>query len=76
MLKVANLNVAIQSVQILRDVSLDLPEGTMAGLIGRNGAGKTTLMKSIMGLLRVGSGTVDFGGVDPPADVQNFACQR
>ena len=64
MLKVANLNVAIQSVQILRDVSLDLPEGTMAGLIGRNGAGKTTLMKSIMGLLRVGSGTVDFGGVD------------
>jgi branched-chain amino acid transport system ATP-binding protein len=47
-------------VQILRDVSLSLPAGTMAGLIGRNGAGKTTLMKSVMGLLKSSSGTVRF----------------
>ena len=33
MLKVENLNVSIQSVQILREVSLALPTGTMAGLI-------------------------------------------
>jgi|SRR5262245_11152528 len=64
MLSVANLNVAIRNVQILRAVSLELPQGTMAGLIGRNGAGKTTLMKSLMGLLKVGSGTVRFGGAD------------
>ena len=64
MLKVENLSVSIQSVQILRDVSLALPTGTMAGLIGRNGAGKTTLMKSLMGLLKVGSGTVRFGETD------------
>jgi ABC-type multidrug transport system ATPase subunit len=42
MLSVAHLNIAIQSVQILRDVCFELPSGTMAGLIGRNGAGKTT----------------------------------
>ncbi len=36
----------------------------MAGLIGRNGAGKTTLMKSLMGLLKVSSGAVRFGGAD------------
>ena len=60
MLKVENLNVSIQSVQILRDVSLALPAGTMAGLIGRNGAGKTTLMKSVMGLLKSSTGTVRF----------------
>jgi branched-chain amino acid transport system ATP-binding protein len=60
MLEVANLNVAIQSVQILRDVTLTLPTGAMVGLIGRNGAGKTTLMKSIMGLLKVASGSVRF----------------
>jgi branched-chain amino acid transport system ATP-binding protein len=59
-LKVENLNVSIQAVQILRDVSLELPAGTMAGLIGRNGAGKTTLMKSVMGLLKSSSGTVHF----------------
>ena len=64
MLEVRNLNVSIQSVQILRDVSLALPTGTMAGLIGRNGAGKTTLMKSIMGLLKSGSGDVAFDGAD------------
>jgi branched-chain amino acid transport system ATP-binding protein len=64
MLSVANLNVAIQSVQILRDISLELPSGSMAGLIGRNGAGKTTLMKSIMGLLKVRSGAVSFDGTD------------
>jgi branched-chain amino acid transport system ATP-binding protein len=61
MLSIAGLNVAIRNVQILRDVSLELPQGTMAGLIGRNGAGKTTLMKSLMGLLKVGSGAVRFG---------------
>jgi len=64
MLSLGALNVSIRSVQILRDVSLELPQGTMAGLIGRNGAGKTTLMKSLMGLLKVGSGTVRFGEVD------------
>jgi branched-chain amino acid transport system ATP-binding protein len=64
MLSIANLNVSIQSVQILRKVSLELPTGSMAGLIGRNGAGKTTLMKSIMGLLKAESGAMAFDGKD------------
>src|SRR5262252_1214360 len=64
MLSVRALNVSIRNVQILRDVSLELPQRTMAGLIGRNGAGKTTLMKSLMGLLSVGSGTVRLGDID------------
>ena len=64
MLKLARLSVAIQSVQVLREVSLELPSGTMAGLIGRNGAGKTTLMRSIMGLLKIGSGTITFDGAE------------
>ena len=60
MLKLENLDVSIQSVQILRGVSLALPAGTMAGLIGRNGAGKTTLMRSVMGLVKSSAGTVRF----------------
>jgi len=64
MLRIDSLDVSIQSVQILRRVSLELPTGTMAGLIGRNGAGKTTLMKSIMGILKVSSGAISFDGAD------------
>jgi branched-chain amino acid transport system ATP-binding protein len=58
MLSVANLDVGIGAVQILRDVSFALPTGSMTGLIGRNGAGKTTLMKSIMGLLKPSRGDI------------------
>jgi branched-chain amino acid transport system ATP-binding protein len=63
-LRVDGVDVSIQSVQILRRVSLELPTGTMAGLIGRNGAGKTTLMKSIMGILKVSGGAIAFDGKD------------
>lgn len=64
MLRIEDVDVSIQSVQILRRVSLELPTGTMVGLIGRNGAGKTTLMKSIMGFLKVSSGTIRFHDAD------------
>ena len=60
MLEVIDLAVAIESVDILRGVSLQLRRGTIAGLIGRNGAGKTTLMRSIMGILNWRRGEVRF----------------
>ncbi|MEY3628985.1 MAG: hypothetical protein RLY91_751 [Pseudomonadota bacterium] len=64
MLKISNLNVSIQSVDILRDVSIQVDTASMAGLVGRNGAGKTTLIKSVMGILKPKSGTIEFDGVD------------
>jgi branched-chain amino acid transport system ATP-binding protein len=64
MLRIADLAVAIESVNILRGVSLQLQQGTVAGLIGRNGAGKTTLMRSTMGILNWRSGSVYFEGRD------------
>jgi branched-chain amino acid transport system ATP-binding protein len=63
-LKVENLDVSIAAVQILRGVSLEVPPGSMTGLIGRNGAGKTTLMKTIMGLLNAARGSVRFESRD------------
>jgi branched-chain amino acid transport system ATP-binding protein len=64
MLKLNELSVAIQSVEILRGVSLNIEQGRMAGLIGRNGAGKTTLLRSVMGLLPSQRGTVNFAEVN------------
>jgi len=62
MLKIEGLDVAIGSVSILRNVSMELPPGKFTGLIGRNGAGKTTLMRSIMGILKPRNGSVHFEG--------------
>ncbi|WP_343654289.1 ABC transporter ATP-binding protein [Paraburkholderia caribensis] len=50
-LDIQSLNVSIDKIPILRDVSISVPKGKMVALIGRNGAGKTTLMRAIMGLL-------------------------
>jgi branched-chain amino acid transport system ATP-binding protein len=63
-LEIHNLSVSIASMQILREVSLEVPAGSMTGLIGRNGAGKTTVMKSVMGLLKPGRGSVRLEGRD------------
>jgi branched-chain amino acid transport system ATP-binding protein len=64
MLEVAGLDAFIEKTPILRQVSLDLSRGQMAGLVGRNGAGKTTLMRSIMGLIKPAAGTIAIDGVD------------
>jgi branched-chain amino acid transport system ATP-binding protein len=64
LLEIRDLDVSIHAVEILRGVELDLPDGAMAGLIGRNGAGKTTLMRTIMGLLGYRRGSIRFQGKD------------
>ncbi|MSQ18030.1 MAG: ATP-binding cassette domain-containing protein [Betaproteobacteria bacterium] len=64
MLKLAGLAVDIGPTQILRDINLEVPPGTMCGLIGRNGAGKTTLMRAVMGALAMRSGTLSFNGAN------------
>jgi branched-chain amino acid transport system ATP-binding protein len=64
MLTIDNISLSIQRVPILRDVSLEIETGTTCGLIGRNGAGKTTLMRSIMGVLPVEKGGIQFNHVD------------
>lgn len=52
----------------LQDVSLQLPQGDIMGLIGANGAGKTTLIKIIMGLYLYDQGDVSILGMDPIKD--------
>ena len=64
MLAIEGLEVSIGAVPVLRGVALEVPGGTMCGLIGRNGAGKTTLLRAVMGLLELRSGRLPFDGRD------------
>ena len=50
---------------MLNDITLELGEGHIHGLLGCNGIGKTTLLKLICGIMRPGSGEVRVDGIDP-----------
>ena len=52
----------------LRGIDLEVPYGTVLGLIGRNGAGKSTLLRILMGLVRADAGCVTVLGRDIPGD--------
>jgi len=52
------------STTILRGVDLVVPAGSVTALLGPNGAGKTTLLKTVSGLLRPTSGSVNLDGAD------------
>ena len=64
MLAISALEVRIQSVQVLRGVSLQVGQGEMVGLVGRNGAGKTTTLRAVMGLVGASGGSVSIAGQD------------
>ena len=60
MLKVVDVSVNIQAVQILRGFNMQVKAGEMVGLVGRNGAGKTSLLRTIMGHLKASSGQLSW----------------
>ena len=47
---------------VLHEVSMEVKEREIVALIGANGAGKSTLLNTVMGLLRLSSGEITFGG--------------
>src|SRR3990167_7047482 len=62
MLKINNVNQYYGGSHILRDVSLEAEIGKVTVILGRNGVGKTTLLKSMMGLVPIKSGSIEFDG--------------
>ncbi|PTB20669.1 urea ABC transporter ATP-binding subunit UrtE [Trinickia symbiotica] len=62
MLNIDRLNQFYGGSHILRDVTMEVPQGSLTVLLGRNGVGKTTLLRCLMGLVRAKSGTIAWGG--------------
>jgi branched-chain amino acid transport system ATP-binding protein len=64
MLRVQDLNAFYGGSHILHGVSLDVPAGGVASVLGRNGVGKTTTLRAIMGLATARGGRVELDGRD------------
>ena len=62
MLKIENLHVAYGGIQALRGISLEVPDGKIVTLIGANGAGKSTMLRTITGLVKAQSGSIQWNG--------------
>jgi ABC-type polysaccharide/polyol phosphate transport system ATPase subunit len=53
---------AVREIRAVRDVSLEIPHGTVLGIVGVNGAGKSTLMRTVAGILPPTQGRVEIHG--------------
>lgn len=62
MLKVENINVYYGSIHAIKGISFNVEKGEIVTLIGANGAGKSTILKTVSGLLRPKTGSVEFQG--------------
>ncbi|HEY1391884.1 MAG TPA: ABC transporter ATP-binding protein [Methylibium sp.] len=62
MLKLESVAMRFGGLQVLQDVNLEVPGGSIFGLIGPNGAGKTTVFNLITGLLQPSGGAISFDG--------------
>jgi len=59
---ISSLTKRYKDVLAVDDVSLEVPDGSVCGLLGRNGAGKTTTFKCLLGFARPDAGAVRFDG--------------
>ena len=62
MLEVNDINVYYGAIHAIKGISLTVDEGEIVTLIGANGAGKSTTLRTISGLLKPKTGTINFLG--------------
>ena len=62
MLEINNLQAGYGSINVLWDVSIQMPTGGVTAILGPNGAGKTTLLRAIMGIVPVSQGEILLDG--------------
>jgi ATP-binding cassette subfamily C protein len=63
-LKLRDVAVSHDNVQIISGLSLDIPAGACVALVGRSGAGKSTLVDAMLGLISLKAGSVSVNGLD------------
>ena len=63
MLSLSHISFSYGLVQILDDVSIEVPKAKVVCIMGRNGVGKTTLMRNIVGLEKASKGSVTLAGL-------------
>ena len=64
MIEIENINKSYGSLQVLRDVCVDIHQGEVVSIVGPSGAGKTTLLQIIGTLDKPDSGSIIFNGTD------------
>lgn len=74
MIRVEHLTFDYPGIRALKDVSFQLPKGSITALVGPNGAGKTTLLRCLAALEEPVAGTVSINGMD--ALVNPRTCHR
>lgn len=75
MLEIRNLSVTLGGSRILHDVSLEVDDGEILGVLGPSGSGKSTLLRAIAGIVDLTSGSVMWGGsdlTDTPTHLRRF----
>ena len=63
-LVVEHINKSFAQLHVIKDLSMEVKEGTIFGFLGANGAGKTTTMRMILDILRPDSGRITWDGED------------
>ena len=62
MIKAEKISRSINSKLLFKDISFELSNNRITGLLGANGAGKTSLFKALAGLTKIDNGTLSFFG--------------
>ena len=68
MIKISNISKSYAGKKALDNLSIEIKEGSVFGLLGVNGDGKTTLLSILNGLIDIDSGEVEIFGLDIKKD--------
>ncbi len=62
-IEIKNLHFSYADDPVIKNMSLEIDQGAVVGLVGANGAGKSTLLKLILGLEKLDSGSISVKGM-------------